>query len=111
MKFQLVKTASAGRRGNAPGGAIPGGQDARRRRRTASRMVTALLMMAGLVHGIGDDAGVSAQQAPPPAVRTLHAASIPVSGPPRQYDLVQMLLELAPGAEVPSHRVNGKAII
>jgi quercetin dioxygenase-like cupin family protein len=30
---------------------------------------------------------------------------------PRQYDLMQTLVELAPGGAIPSHRINGRSII
>src|SRR5262245_51216310 len=102
MKLPLVKTASAMKRGHLPGSADQGRWKTGRRRLTVTHLIAGLLVMAGLALGMGDDAGVSAQQAPPATIRTLHAASIPVSGTPRQYDLMQMLLELAPGAEVPS---------
>ena len=111
MKLPLVKAALAMKRSDSTGGAIPGLRSTGRGRRTTTLVVAGLLVLAGLALGIGGNAGVLAQQAPPPTIRTLHAASIPVSGTPRQYDMMQMLLELAPGAEVPSHRVNGKAII
>jgi quercetin dioxygenase-like cupin family protein len=53
---------------------------------------------------------VSAQE-PPPTFRVTAAASMNFTDVPRQYDLMQTLLELEPGAAVPSHRINGRAII
>jgi quercetin dioxygenase-like cupin family protein len=53
---------------------------------------------------------VSAQE-PPPPFRVTAAASMNYTDSPRQYDLMQTLLELDPGAAVPSHRINGRAII
>ena len=50
----------------------------------------------------------SAQEPPGPRVEV--SASIELEDSPRQYDLVQMLVEFAPGASNPSHRVNGRAI-
>jgi quercetin dioxygenase-like cupin family protein len=46
----------------------------------------------------------------PPAPRVEIAASMELQDSPRQYDLVQMLVEFAPGASNLAHRVNGRAI-
>jgi quercetin dioxygenase-like cupin family protein len=56
--------------------------------------------------GNGSAQPASAQELPP-TIRV----SRDFTDSPRQYDLMQMLLELAPGAAVPSHKVNGKSII
>jgi quercetin dioxygenase-like cupin family protein len=52
----------------------------------------------------------SAQEAPP-AIRFNTVASMNYTDQTRQYDVMQTLLELAPGAAVPSHKINGEAII
>jgi quercetin dioxygenase-like cupin family protein len=63
-----------------------------------------LLILGGI--GVPDTVAVSGQELPP-TIR----ASRDFTDLPRQYDLMQMLFELGPGAAVPSHKVNGKSII
>ncbi|HXH20731.1 MAG TPA: hypothetical protein VNN10_01790 [Dehalococcoidia bacterium] len=51
-----------------------------------------------------------AEDPPPPPLRVTVSASINFTDAPRQYDIVQALLEFAPGAATPSHRVNGRGL-
>jgi quercetin dioxygenase-like cupin family protein len=52
--------------------------------------------------------GPSSAQEPGPVLEI--TARIELEDTPRQYDLVQMLVEFAPGASNASHRVNGRAL-
>lgn len=69
-----------------------------------------LLASAALALPVTGLLSVAAQEAPP-AIRTTSVASMNYTDRTRQYDLMQTLLELAPGAAVPSHKINGRALI
>lgn len=77
--------------------------------------VQGLLKLAGMMAGVmllgGVEAAPAIAQEPPPSLRLTTVASMNFTDSPRQYDLMQTLLELAPGAAVPSHIVNGRSII
>lgn len=81
-----------------------------RRRFRVVRQLTlaAFTLLAGLA--VLDNPVPAAADDPPP-IRVTTFASRNFTDVPRQYDVMQTLLELAPGAAVPSHRVNGRAII
>jgi quercetin dioxygenase-like cupin family protein len=66
-----------------------------------------LLLLIPVALAVVAGAGPATAQEDLPNIRV----SRDFTATPRQYDLMQMLLELAPGAAVPSHRVNGTSII
>ena len=76
---------------------------------TARRLLLlTVVALSALAAAAASGRAASAQQ--PPGPRLEVSASIELEDSPRQYDLVQMLVEFAPGASNPSHRVNGRAI-
>jgi quercetin dioxygenase-like cupin family protein len=77
--------------------------------RSALSLALVLLSAAVTILATSTVRLVTAQE--PPAIRFTTVASQNFTDQPRQYDLLQTLVELAPGAAVPSHRVAGKAII
>lgn len=69
------------------------------------------LLLPGLLAALAVSALSSASAQEAPAIRFTTVASMNYTDQTRQYDVMQTLLELAPGAAVPSHKINGRAII
>ena len=67
----------------------------------------AALALSGGLYGLVTEAGA---QEPPPLIRSTTSAARALTDSPRQHDLMQVLLEFAPGAATASHRVNGRGI-
>ena len=76
--------------------------------RRADKRLLILAAFATIYLAAASGTPVSAQEPPRLTVEVL--ASSELEDSPRQYDLVQMLIEFAPGASNQSHRVNGRAI-
>lgn len=80
-----------------------------RRFRAAPSLLGLLVLTGGFLLGLNLQAEVSAQE-PPPAPRVTLIAGRNYTDTPRQYELVQALLEFAPGAATPWHRVAGRGL-
>jgi quercetin dioxygenase-like cupin family protein len=81
----------------------------RRHHRVVPSLAGLLALTIGLSVGLTAQGEVAAQE-PPPAPRVTGLASRNFTDAPRQYDLVQALLEFAPGAATPWHRVAGRGM-
>jgi quercetin dioxygenase-like cupin family protein len=68
-----------------------------------------MALTGGLLIGLSA-ADLTNAQEPPPAPRITGLATRNFTDVPRQYDLVQALVEFAPGAATPWHRVAGRGM-